>query len=1120
MSQGLTYTDAVKLLGGSGPLMKAADNLLGGVLAVATAGGSEAAISLFDAKTEAVRLGHLVAERITDVVRDQTRYNRSQRLHAAHGVLVVSSFFVSLDDCLETAGLANPAFTRDDQLRFLAASRSGGSWQAHLLDAGIPAPGPDRTGDRLRADLLGWFAARARQMAAHLTGLAAWDAADDRARRAAEALLTGGLPEIAADRYEEVVRRLVQDVPEFGIWLARLESRAVSRGLEGLESALLRATSHRDPARHRAALARVCRAELDEPILGGDAGELTMPSLASAYLDPRFRVRPGAPGLRPADEDWWAGAEVRSDFDTFLATYLTTPQAAAVPLVLLGQPGGGKSSLTRILAARLPAADYLVVRVALREVRAEASIQDQIEQALRGTIGETVAWAELAGSADAAMPVILLDGLDELLQATGVHQSDYLERVAAFQRREELLGRPAAVIVTSRVAVADRARIPAGGLVARLEPFDEPQVDRWLDFWNTANARYWAGTGLRPLTRDVVLRFPDLAAQPLLLLMLALYDAGANALQSAEDFDTGELYERLLHDFAEREVRRVHGANHPERERRELVHDELERLSVVAFAMFHRLRLWATADELDADLTGLGLRASGAPETEGFHRAFTAGEEMVGRFFFIQRTQAVQEDQTRQTYEFLHATFGEYLVARLVVHAVDQGVALSRARTGRLGHAEDDTLLRDLLGFTPLCARSTVVPFLRKMLRTGSRDWLLAKLRVAVTRPTHTPRAYQPVDKRLDHWMATYSFNLALLVLCCGGQVRASELYQHARDPASWLRDTASQWRAAVPGGMLLDGLTSVQVTRTWADDERRDLIMEFADEPVSAAVDPMWSNQFGPSWRFSASGVIDGFSENFPLAPAMAMMDLSGAFSDDVLRHAADPILSELLWPAMATFVEHEQGRVESVARSLVRLLLVVRSHAWTRQDLLTAHERVTVALSRWGDRAVSPPGLSRCTTIYLERLVQDCLYFSAVETMRLLDRLTFADPVQAALFLECLAGFWQQLDPAHDTLISLGMHLAADGAEQLSPEACLRLLEALPVAGSWEPGNLLAAFDRRLARSDARARIGADPWFAARLRDAVARFDGHQRAGRAAASPGEQWPGEGAVVGDGSTG
>ncbi|WP_433794999.1 NACHT domain-containing protein [Actinoplanes sp. CA-252034] len=986
MSRGLTYTDAVKLLGGSGPLMKAADNLLGGALAVATAGGSEAAISLFDAKTEAIRLGHLVAEKITDVVRDQTRYNRGQRLHAAHGVLVVQSFFVSLDDCLETAGLANPDFTRDDQLRFVAAARSDGSWQSRLLDADIPAPGPDRTGDRLLAELTDWFATRARQMTDHLTGLAAWDAADDRARRAAGALLAERLPGLAAEGYETTVRRLVQDVPEFGIWLARLESRAVSRGLEGLEAALLRVTSHRDPARHRLALARIHRADLDEPILGGDAGDLSMPSLAAAYLDPRFRVRPGSPGLRPADEDWWNEADARTDFDTFLATYLTTPQAATVPLVLLGQPGGGKSSLTRILAARLPAADYLVVRVALREVRAEASIQDQIEQALRGAIGETVAWAELAESADAAMPVILLDGLDELLQATGVHQSDYLERVAAFQQRESRLDRPAAVIVTSRVAVADRARIPAGGLVVRLEPFDEPQVDRWLDFWNTANARYWSGTGRRPLTREVVLRFPDLAAQPLLLLMLALYDAGANALQDADDIDTGELYERLLIDFAEREVRRVHGTHLPEPERLELIRDELERLSVVAFAMFHRLRLWATTDELDADLTGLGLRPSGAPRTEGFQRAFSAGEEMVGRFFFIQRSQAVQEDQTRQTYEFLHATFGEYLVARLVAQAVRDGVALSRARTVRLGQTEDDTLLQSLLGFTPLCARSTVVPFLRKLLTPDSRDWLLEKLRVAVTRPSYTPSTYRPVDKRIDHWMATYSFNLMLLTLACGGHVRASDLYLHAQDPAGWLRDTGLQWRAAVPGGMLLDGLALVQVTRTWAEDERRDLVLEFAEDVTAGAVDPLWSNRFAPGPKVSGSGVVSGFSVDFPLVPALATLNLSGAFSDDVLRHVAEPILSELLWPSMATFIEHDSGDVESVAFSLVRLLLTDRSEDADLQALMAAHRRAAHALTRWMQNERPSPSLHRCLNLFQQTLESDAPRLPLVEVMDLL--------------------------------------------------------------------------------------------------------------------------------------
>lgn len=45
MPRGLTYTDAVKILGGSGPLVTIADNVLGGALSVATAGGSDVALS-------------------------------------------------------------------------------------------------------------------------------------------------------------------------------------------------------------------------------------------------------------------------------------------------------------------------------------------------------------------------------------------------------------------------------------------------------------------------------------------------------------------------------------------------------------------------------------------------------------------------------------------------------------------------------------------------------------------------------------------------------------------------------------------------------------------------------------------------------------------------------------------------------------------------------------------------------------------------------------------------------------------------------------------------------------------------------------------------------------------
>ena len=85
----------------------------------------------------------------------------------------------------------------------------------------------------------------------------------------------------------------------------------------------------------------------------------------------------------------------------------------------------------------------------------------------------------------------------------------------------------------------------------------------------------------------------------------------------------------------------------------------------------------------------------------------------------------------------------------------------------------DDDLLQALLGYTPLTARTTVLPFVTACWLDGPgrvRAWLVERLRAAVLRPQWTPRSYQPIDKRIDFWMAVYSFNLTLLVLACGSR--------------------------------------------------------------------------------------------------------------------------------------------------------------------------------------------------------------------------------------------------------------------------------------------------------------------------------------------------------------
>ena len=519
---------------------------------------------------------------------------------------------------------------------------------------------------------------------------------------------------------------------------------------------------------------------------------LRIPALGEAYINPDFRV--AEVGLRdsPHLEQWWDEHPVRDDFQGFLLGYLTSPQATTSPLVLLGQPGSGKSVLTKVLAARLPAREFLTVRVVLREVPSDTDLQSQIEYAVREATRENLTWPDLVSTAGDALPVVMLDGFDELLQATGVSQSDYLEKIALFQEREAVHGHPVAVIVTSRTAVADRARMPPDGAVSvRLEPFSDQQVTEWLEIWNAANASFQAARGLRPLPAKTVLEGAELARQPLLLLMLALYDVDGNALQATQgDLSHAQLYEQLLVRFAEREVRKTRGGLDDEQIGQE-IERELLRLSVAAFAMFNRNRQWATERELNSDLDillGSDARSPGSPS--GFRAPLSAAQVVIGHFFFIHQAQAIRDDVRLTTCEFLHATFGEFLVARLVARELDDLARIAEVTADRSrADKPDDGFIYALLSYAPLSARATIVEFLASCItlipharRAVLRRLLLTLFRAALDR-------YRGTRSRLRRLHRDRARRLRSL------RYRDRITVPRTHPPPSWPRQEPPPWR-------------------------------------------------------------------------------------------------------------------------------------------------------------------------------------------------------------------------------------------------------------------------------------------------------------------------------------
>ncbi|GAA4946001.1 NACHT domain-containing protein [Actinoplanes utahensis] len=907
MARSLSYADAARILGGQDSKVVTALEKTAGWLMAGTAPFVGDVLGWFDYKADLVRLSHDLVRGLSERKSGLSRYDRTERLEAALTVIAVASFFEALDEADLPSRFTDLQPTKAEQLTLAGSGgtvpESGLGWMVEALRSIAEwQPSPQQSPEDYLAALRRRYTAMIDVLHRFLSGLAGWESLDETGRARFLTALRA-TPQRACERYDESFRQLVAEFPEVACWAGQREHRSTRAALAdtraalaGLEEILLSISTGRAPGDRRRSLDAANRAELSRRVAeSGDVPDgIRMPTLGQAYVPPRFRAADVAAASMISEESWWSGRPAREDLQDFLVGHLTSPQAVRAPLLVLGQPGSGKSVLTRVLGARLPPADFMPVRVVLRDAPVTGDLQDQIEHAFRRSTGERADWPELSRAAGDALPVIMLDGFDELLQAVGVSQTDYLVKVARFQQREAEQGRPVAVIVTTRTAVADRARAPEQTVAVRLEPFDDERVATWLAIWNEVNTGNFTARGLDPLPAATVLAHPVLAEQPLLLLMLALYDADGNALQrSGADLRADELYERLLRSFAIREITKHHPGL-SERELAAAVETELRRLSVVAFAMFNRAALWVTEADLGLDLAALpfGSPPRRAPDPD-LRAPLEAAELTLGRFFFIHRARALRDDNRIQTYEFLHATFAEYFVARLTWQVIRDVAAREAASILSFDAAPaDDELLRALLSFQPLCLRAPVVDFLQALASSapaGVRDDVRQVALRLFRTVNHTPpgtryAGYLPMTASEPGRYATYAANLLLLALCTG-PVRARELYPEQDDPVDPWHAQALLWRSQ----LSVDGWTSLVATidldRLWEND-RRDLGLELASAPPTMpVVDIRWTFEIEPTGP-------DQYSQHPDLNPLEVHRKayFQCGVLDDMAHHALEP--------------------------------------------------------------------------------------------------------------------------------------------------------------------------------------------------------------------------------------
>jgi hypothetical protein len=823
----LTFAGALAILSGRHTAVASALERVAGAGFLLGAVVFPPALGSLGAKTDAGRLLREVLDVGIGRSHSAKGHDRHELLAAAHTTIVCAALFDAL------RGVIGPGFDQlemTDEERLQLATGPGeivaqAAWVEQLAEADVPMPSPVvGFEENLRSRLTPGVAELIGGAVAFFEGLRAWNKFKaDGSAIAADALARWHV------LYRGMYLRLAAELSEFFVWASVGEHAATRDELRRANARLLETLEQHSAAMGqlhdilaaggdggrprrgslRTKLARAAGAVLDKPILRSSnlPSGLSFPTVAEGFVTPRFRAAVASPSTTAglSREDWWADLAVHDDLDAFLAAYLAHPDAAVRPLVVLGHPGAGKSLLAEVLAARLPSGAYAVVPVQLRRVNADDPLFAQLESALSELLHERVSWGQLADEAADVTRVVILDGFDELILATGTVQSSYLTEIVRFQERERALGRSVAVLVTSRTIVVDRARVPDGSLLIKLEEFSDGQIRQWTAAWNRANAR---NPHFRTLTVEDTHQLGSLARQPLLLTMLGVYHADPRAVGLTDrGLSTTTLYATLLDSFIHRQV--VDKPDRPptEADLPRLLGDLRWRLSIAAFGMFNRGRQHLSEQDLDRDLEAfLGRRAQS--DAGRFQSTIGGARQTLAGFFFIHVARVDEHtEHARRMYEFLHATLGEFLVAERAL-AVIEGYAARHAThlaDPASQEAPDDDLVRALLSYRPLAVRVPVVEFVAGLvdrLEPRRREELFDAVRHllagARTRSEHRYQRYEPSTPDTVRAAAAYTANLTVLAaLLAPGAVPLQQLCP-TDAVAGWWRSTYFLWRAGL----------------------------------------------------------------------------------------------------------------------------------------------------------------------------------------------------------------------------------------------------------------------------------------------------------------------------------
>lgn len=626
-----------------------------------------------------------------------TRYDQMQ---IAQILLVYAAYFDTISQYLpdENGEIAlspdaKRKISQDGFQRYLKTLEEASRRQKdthRLLDTEFVLPNPTQKFSLYREELRNFYVSLNAEFMAFFESLSFWeelnreeDALDREQKRFFTERLQK-LPDIALDTYEKQYFELAREFPEFAVWAnhtehVRLEERIdigfkqIAGQLQELYAGISQGENHAPEtlAHYYTRYSDSINGSIIEEKKDDFDEEIVFPPKKDIFIPQAFQALAYRKSMQLEQNDTWKDAYAGEEIGPYIRNILCHPKYGELPMLILGLPGAGKTLLCHMLAARILSAEYYVIIIRLRDAIAEDTIMKQIDAQIDGDLGEKCTWDDLRRAPLDKPLLLIFDGYDELLQASGKTYSNYINKIAEFQAEQRSIYHVCVrCIITSRLTLIDKASIPGGCQVLRLCDFDSARVRAWCEIWNGANERYFRAHGLTGLEIAPTGKISELAGQPLLLLMLALYDINGNSLQEQKEISRAELYYRLVRDFVKRERRKdaVFNQLTPGKQERE-IRAGFRNLGIVALGMFNRKKLYIRTSELNRDIAF--LTAGGSLEEDTDENALEEADKRVAGFFFVYSScSTVQKNGITSriaAYEFLHNTFGEFLTAYFIL---------------------------------------------------------------------------------------------------------------------------------------------------------------------------------------------------------------------------------------------------------------------------------------------------------------------------------------------------------------------------------------------------------------------------------------------------------------------